>query len=169
MATRRRKSRLKAGGFMAEAGSQKEQNAISVLGEIMDFKVTGDETGGSLCVVEVIAFPHNGPPPHIHHREDESFYVIDGTFSFLLGDRKVEAGPGFFCRVPKGTLHTYQNIGAQPGKALVILTPAGFEKFWMEIGKPVASLTGPTGPPEPETIARLMRLAPKYGLDVKVP
>src|SRR5216684_2166213 len=155
---------------MAEAGSQKKQSSIlSVLGEIMNFKITGEETGGSLCVVELTGFPRNGPPPHIHHREDESFYILDGAFSFLLGDRTTEAGPGFFCRVPKGTLHTYQNIGTQPGKALVILTPAGFEKFWMEIGKPVTSLTGPTGPPDPETIARLMSLAPKYGLEVKAP
>jgi hypothetical protein len=67
----------------------------------------------------------------------------------------------------QGTLHTYQNVGTGPGKALVILTPAGFEKFWMEIGKPVAGLTGPSGPPDPETIAKLMSLAPKYGLEMK--
>jgi mannose-6-phosphate isomerase-like protein (cupin superfamily) len=161
---------LKKEELMSEAGSQKEPSSIlSVLGEIISFKITADETGGSLCVVELMAFPYNGPPPHIHHREDESFYVIDGAFSFLLGDRTFEAGPGFFCRVPKGTLHTYQNVGAEPGKALVILTPAGFEKFWIQIAKPVTNLTGPTGPPDPETIARLMSLAPKYGLEVKVP
>ena len=103
----------------------------------------------------------------IHHREDESFYVIDGKFSILLSDCTTEAGPSSFCRVPKGTLHTYQNVGTGPGKALVILTPAGFEKFWMEIGKPVAGLTGPSGPPDPETIAKLMSLALKYGLEMK--
>lgn len=148
---------------------RKKSSIVSVLGEIISFKITGEETGGSLCVVELTALPRNGPPPHIHHREDESFYILDGAFSFLLEDHTTEAGPGFLCRVPKGTLHTYQNIGTQPGKALVILTPAGFEKFWMEIGNPVTSLTGPTGPPDPETIARLMGLAPKYGLEVKAP
>ena len=155
---------------MPRADLQKKQAAlISVLGEIMEFKVTGDETGGSLCVVEVTSFPHNGPPPHIHHREDESFYVIDGKFSFLLGDRTIEARPGFFCRVPKGTLHTYQNIATKAGRALVILTPAGFEKFWVEIADPVVNSAGPSGPPSPETIARLMSLAPKYGLEVNSP
>jgi quercetin dioxygenase-like cupin family protein len=155
---------------MAEAGSQKEQSSlVSVLGEIMNFKITGEETGGSLCVVELTSFPHNGPPPHIHHREDESFYVLDGAFSFLLGDSTTKASPGFFCTVLKGTVHTYQNIGTQPGRALIILTPAGFEKFFMEMGKPAASLTAPTGPPSPESIARLMSLAPAYGLEVKAP
>jgi len=135
----------------------------------MDFKVTGEETAGSFCVIELTAYPHNGPSPHIHHREDESFYVLDGNFSFLLGDRTIEAGPGFFCRVPKGTVHRYDNVGTKPGKVLVILTPAGFEKFFAEIGKPVASLIGPTGPPDAESIAQLLAIAPKYGLEVKLP
>ena len=105
--------------LMAHADPQRERAApISVLGEIMEFKVTGDETGGSLCVVELTSFPQNGPPPHIHHREDESLYVTDGKFSFLLGDRIIEANPGSFCRVPKGTLHTYQNIGTKPSRIL---------------------------------------------------
>ncbi len=155
---------------MSHAGPQKEPGTlISVLGEIMEFKVTGAETGNSLCVVELTSFPQNGPPPHIHHHEDESFYVIDGKFSFLLDNHTMEAGAGSFCRVPKGTLHTYQNIGTRPGKALVILTPAGFEKFWAEIADPVVSLAGPSGSPRPETLARLMSLAPKYGLEIKSP
>jgi len=155
---------------MSQPGLQKQPNSlISVLGEIMDFKVTGEETAGSFCVIELTAYPHNGPSPHIHHREDESFYVLDGNFSFLLGDRTIEAGPGFFCRVPKGTVHRYDNVGTKPGKVLVILTPAGFEKFFAEIGKPVASLIGPTGPPDAESIAQLLAIAPKYGLEVKLP
>ena len=68
-----------------------------------------------------------------------------------------------------GTVHRYENVGTKPGKVLVILTPAGFEKFFAEIGKPVASLTGPTGPPELESIAHLLAIAPKYGLEVKLP
>jgi mannose-6-phosphate isomerase-like protein (cupin superfamily) len=155
---------------MPQAGPQRERGAlISVLGEIMEFKVIGAETGGSLCVVELTSFPQNGPPPHIHHREDESFYVIDGQFSFLVDNRTIEADPGSFYRVPKGTLHTYQNIGTKPGRALVILTPAGFEKFWVEMADPVANLAGPSGPPDPETIARLISLAPKYSLEIKGP
>jgi len=164
------KSRLKGVTFVSQTGPEKERSsAISVLGEIMDFKVTGAETAGTLCVVELTSFPHNGPPPHIHHREDESFYIIDGKFSFLLGRRTVEAGPGSFFRVPKGTVHTYQNIGAGPGKGLVILTPAGFENFWAEMADPVVNWVGPSGPPSAATIARLMDLAPKYGLEVKSP
>ena len=155
---------------MPQSGLQKQPGSlVSVLGEIMEFKITGEETAGSFCVIELTAFPHNGPPPHIHHREDESFYVLEGNFSFLRGAHTIEAGPGFFCRVPKGTVHRYENVGTKPGKAQVIMTPAGFEKFFAEIGKPVASLIGPTGPADPESIAQLLAIAPKYGLEAKLP
>ena len=146
-----------------------ERPANPVCESASKYEPTVVQESGSFCVIELTAFPHNGPPPHIHHREDESFYVLDGNFSFLLGDRTIEADPGFFCRVPKGTVHRYENVGTKPGKALVILTPAGFEKFFMELGRPVASLTGPTGPPDPESIAQLLAIAPKYGLEVKLP
>ena len=77
---------------MPQSGLQKQTGSlISVLGEIMEFKVTGEETAGSFCVIVLTAFPHNGPPPHIHHREDESFYVLDGNFSFLHDDHSIEA------------------------------------------------------------------------------
>jgi quercetin dioxygenase-like cupin family protein len=155
---------------MPQTGLEKEPNLrISVLGEIIDFKVTGAETAGALSVIELTSFPHNGPPPHIHHREDESFFVIEGRFSFLLGNRTAEGNPGSFFRVPKGTVHTYQNISTGPGKALVILTPAGFEKLFAEMADPEVNPKGPSGPPNPETIARLMSLAPKYGLEIKAP
>jgi mannose-6-phosphate isomerase-like protein (cupin superfamily) len=77
-----------------------------VLGDHYTFKLSSEETAGSLAVVELKAFPQNGPPPHIHHREDESFYIIDGTFSVLVGDQTFAAGPGAFVNIPKGTLHT---------------------------------------------------------------
>jgi len=90
---------------------------------------------GAIAVVEIIAFPQNGPPPHIHHREDESFYVLEGAFSVLVGERPFEAGAGAFVHIPKGTLHTYKNTGTAPGRLLVILAPGGFENLWREIGE----------------------------------
>ena len=153
---------------MSQESSLKARAPISVLGEIMDFKITGAETGGSLCAVEITSFPKGGPPPHIHGREDEYFYILDGHFSFLLGDQIVEADPGSFQYVPKAILHTYQNIGTKPGKMLVIVRPVGFEGFWLEIGKRMELGTVPS-PPDAETIGRALALAPKYGLEVKLP
>jgi quercetin dioxygenase-like cupin family protein len=144
------------------------ERAFWVLGDYYQFKVTGEQTGGSLCVVEHTAFPHNGPPPHIHHREDESFYILEGQLSILLGDQTITGGAGSFIHVPKGTVHTYQNTGQLPSKTLVILTPAGFEKFWQEIGVPATSAERPPSQ-DPAAFARVLGLASKYHLEVRAP
>jgi mannose-6-phosphate isomerase-like protein (cupin superfamily) len=151
---------------MPQADPQKSQHkVISVRGELIEFWVTGDDTAGAMCVAEVTTFPDNGPPPHIHHREDELFCVLEGKFSFLVGDSRTEANVGSYRYVPKGTLHTYRNIGTTPAKSLVVLTPAGLEKFWMEVADMETNFKGVPGLASPETIARLMAIAPKYGLE----
>jgi mannose-6-phosphate isomerase-like protein (cupin superfamily) len=148
------------------AGREHRDPAFWVLGDHYQFKITGEQSGGSLCVVEHTAFPHHGPPPHIHHREDESFYILEGELSILLGDQMLTAGAGSFVHVPKGMLHTYQNTGARPAKTLVILTPAGFEKFWQDLGEPATSAESPP-PLDPAAFAKVLALAPKYHLEVR--
>jgi mannose-6-phosphate isomerase-like protein (cupin superfamily) len=106
-----------------------EGRSVWLLGDLYTFKFSEE----ALSVTELTAFPQNGPPPHIHLREDESFWVLDGEFSVLLGERTLTAGPGTFVHVPKGTLHTYQNIGTTPGRMIVLLTPGGLRgsgKSW---------------------------------------
>jgi mannose-6-phosphate isomerase-like protein (cupin superfamily) len=73
-----------------------------LFGDPYTFKFSGE----ALSVTELTAFPQNGPPPYIHLREDESFWVLDGVFSVLLGERTLTAGQGAFVHFPKGTLHT---------------------------------------------------------------
>src|SRR5215831_16951929 len=75
------------------------------------FKVASEETMGAVAVVEITAFPQNGPRPHIHHREHESFYIVEGTFSVVVGNRSFEAKTGACVHIPKDTLHIYKNIG----------------------------------------------------------
>lgn len=87
-----------------------EGRSIWLLGDLYTFKFKGE----ALSVTELTAFPQNGPPPHIHLREDESFWVLDGEFSVLLGERTLTPGQGAFVHVPKGALHTYKNIGSTP-------------------------------------------------------
>jgi mannose-6-phosphate isomerase-like protein (cupin superfamily) len=96
-----------------------EGRSLWLFGDLCTIKFAGE----ALSVTEVKAFPQNGPPPHIHRREDESFWVLDGDFSVMLGQQMLTAGPGTFVHVPKGTLHTYKNIGRAPGRMIVMLTP----------------------------------------------
>lgn len=145
-----------------------EGKSFWVLGDLYTFKVVGGDTGGSFAMLEVEVQPQNGPPPHIHHREDETFYITGGEFSFLHGDQTFRATAGSFVHIPKGTLHTFKNVGTSWGRFVVVITPAGFEELIEEIGEPV--LDKSTSPPLNRVVVdKLLALAPKYHLEIKPP
>jgi mannose-6-phosphate isomerase-like protein (cupin superfamily) len=138
-------------------------------GDEITFLITGEETGGAVFMAELSVPPAGGPPPHIHHREDESFYVREGTLAIRMGDRTVNAGPGDFVYIPRGTVHCFKNTGNGPAKMLVTFTPAGMEKFFEEAFHPVGDRSA--GPPllNEEILARLIGAAPKRGLEFLPP
>ena len=88
-----------------------EGNSLWVLGELVTYKTTSEQTGGAYSLFEVMTRPGAGPPPHVHHREDESFYVLEGEFEFSGDEETLRVGAGSLLYVPKGTLHTHKNIG----------------------------------------------------------
>ena len=124
--------------------------------------------GFTTVLLQATAMAQGGPPPHTHRREDEAFFVLDGKFTFLSGEKQAEAGAGSFVYIPKGTLHTFKNIGAQPGRLLVTITPAGLEEFFYAIGSPANHLKNPP-PFDPGVIDKIMRLANDYAMDVQIP
>ena len=81
--------------------------SLSVVGDIFTFKAVGEDTNGQYTLVELRVDPEVRPPPHIHHREDEAFYIQEGELEFQLGDRTTIATPGTFLYSPKGHLHTF--------------------------------------------------------------
>ncbi|MGF1424909.1 cupin domain-containing protein [Kitasatospora sp. LaBMicrA B282] len=95
-------------------------------------KLGGERTGGSLAVLESTFQPGEGAPPHLHRGHDETFQVVAGRFRFRCGDRVAELGPGGFCHVPRTHPHAFTAIGETPGTMLVVLSPAGFEQFFVE-------------------------------------
>jgi mannose-6-phosphate isomerase-like protein (cupin superfamily) len=145
-----------------------EGDSFWVLGDLYTFKVTGKQTNGAFTVMDQVIQPQSGPPPHIHHREDEAFYVLAGRFSFLCGDKQSVFEAGSFVYVPKGTLHTFKNIDAQQGRLLVTITPAGLEDFFYRIGTPAADLATPPAF-DPAVIDKLMQLAKDYQMDIRLP
>lgn len=148
--------------------NQTENNSFWVLGDLYTFKVTGKQTNGAFTVIEQIIQPQSGPPPHVHHREDEAFYVLEGRFSFLSGEKQSVFEAGSFVYVPKGTVHTFKNIEAQQGRLLVIITPAGLEEFFYAIGTPAADLSAPPAF-DPGVIDKLMQLAKDYQMAIVLP
>ena len=145
-----------------------EGTSYWVLGDLYTFKATGKQTGGAFFVMEQIIQPQGGPPPHIHHREDEAFYVLDGKFVFLCGDAQTEAGPGSFVYIPKRTLHTFKNIDTKQGKLMVTVTPAGLEEFFFAIGSPAKDQHAAPAF-DPGVIDKVIQLADQYHMEVILP
>jgi quercetin dioxygenase-like cupin family protein len=131
-----------------------------VITELMTIKATGGDTGGAYSLFETETPPSGGFPLHAHRYDDETFYILEGSYSFYLDDRQVELDAGAYVFVPRGTMHGYVNAGSGFARMLVLVTPGGIhEKFLDEIGD---SADRPAWQPD---MARVLAVAPKYGVD----
>jgi mannose-6-phosphate isomerase-like protein (cupin superfamily) len=148
-------------GYDVPAG---EGERTWIVGDTMTFKATAASTGGSLMLVENLTAPGGGPPLHVHTREDEFWYVLDGTFEIRMGDEVHAVGPGGFAFVPRGTLHNFRNTAETPSRILLGFAPGGMEGFFRESGQP-ATDDGPAPPVDEDEIARMIAAAPKYGVE----
>jgi mannose-6-phosphate isomerase-like protein (cupin superfamily) len=101
-------------------------------GDITEVFIAKSQSGGALGLFRQTIAPKSGPPLHIHHSNDEFFYILSGEFKFKIGDRVVTGTPGSVVFVPRGTKHTFENSGTEPGVLLVGVTPGGLEKFFEE-------------------------------------
>ena len=103
-------------------------------GDIYTFLATGAETDGAYFVMEGLVPPDGGPPPHIHHNQVETFYIVEGQMEILLGDQVYEAKAGGFVHVSKGTRHRFMNRSQTPTKMVLTFVPAGdIEQFFRGI------------------------------------
>ncbi|HSK11522.1 MAG TPA: cupin domain-containing protein [Vicinamibacterales bacterium] len=133
-------------------------------GDRYTFLVTGEESGGAYFVMEALVPPGGGPPPHIHSREDETFYLVEGQIEFLLGDKTITAGPGDFVNVPRGTVHRFTNTGTATARLVLTFTPAGIEKFFEETLERAPNGTGQAPDNIEEVGARYAAAAARYGM-----
>jgi quercetin dioxygenase-like cupin family protein len=145
-----------------------EGRSIWIVGDTYTFKAASEDTGGAYMLFEANVPPQSGPPPHIHHWEDEAYYILDGQVEILDNDRTFVAGAGSFVHIPRGTLHRFKNVGETTARILVLFTPGGFENFFFEVGLPAKE--GGTAPPlGPKEIERTLAAAPKHGMEVRLP
>jgi quercetin dioxygenase-like cupin family protein len=136
-------------------------------GDHYTFLVTGTESGGAYFAMEALVPPGGGPPPHIHTREDETFYLLEGQIEFLLGEETILAGPGDFVNVPRGTVHRFENTGAETARLVLTFTPAGIERWFEETLERAPNDVEVENVPDnrEEVAARYVAAAPRYGLD----
>lgn len=152
-------------------GPHRPDRRIGSIG--VGFRLSGEETGGQVAVVEH-PFPVGAlVPPHVHTREDEFSIVTAGRIGFRSGADEVVLEAGGYIAKPRGEVHTMWNAGSEEARMIEIITPAGFERFFRELADLVED-----GPPDPSALAGLSasyglfmdptwvpELMTKYGLD----
>jgi quercetin dioxygenase-like cupin family protein len=141
--------------------------AFWFLGTEMRMKAAAASTGNMLGLIEQVAPSGFAAPPHIHHAEDEAFYVLSGSVTFHRGESVVEAAPGAFIWLPRDQPHWFEVHAGGPARLLQLNMPAGLEQFFAEMGTPMNDAPAPPrGEPDME---RLLGLAQKYRIDLLPP
>ncbi len=141
--------------------------SLRVLGEVVTSKITSERTGGAYSLFEVLTHPGGGPPPHVQHREDEAFYVLEGEYEFLVEGRTLRRPAGSLLYVPKGNLHAHKNVGDKPARMLVSQTPGGLhERFLEELAEPATDGATPPVPEGSPELGRIAAVAVEYGIEI---
>lgn len=141
-----------------------EGEAIWFLNTLVTYKATKETTFGQFGLIEQLLPPGFEPPLHIHHHEDEAFYVLEGRITFFCADTTFEAETGSFVFLPRGLAHSFKVNDAKSARLLQLNAPAGFEQFHVDMGEPAKTRTLPE--PSAPDIAKLQRLAAQYGFDL---
>ena len=124
----------------------------------------------SCRLFEVTTRPGTALPPHVHHREDESFYVLEGEYEFLVDGRTFKVEAGSLLYVPRGALHAHKNVGKGVGRMLLTQTPGGlYELFFEEIGKPVDGDRVALVFEDQHAAERIVEVAATYGIEIPPP
>jgi quercetin dioxygenase-like cupin family protein len=133
----------------------------------MTIKATAAQTNGGFGLLESLIRAGSSPPLHVHRREDESFYVLEGQVRFKVGDEEILAGPGSFVFAPRDIPHTFRVEGGEDARVLTLLTPGGGEQFFLDAGRePEGPGLPPPGPPD---IALLKEVSARYGNEIVGP
>jgi quercetin dioxygenase-like cupin family protein len=142
----------------------REDPAFRFLGLPTLMRSTGETTNGAFGLMEHWTIPPGfASPYHLHHLEDEAFYVLEGEMAFVCDGKWSNAGPGGYVFGPREIPHGFKAIGNIPARMLLLCAPAGFEHFVLEMGE---DLTSPLSPPD---MAKLIALAAKYKIDILGP
>jgi quercetin dioxygenase-like cupin family protein len=131
-----------AGTMRSMSTTTASETARWWFGALAVLKATAADTGGRLTVVEITEPPNAEAPLHVHHREDEAFYVLEGSVTIHVGDRVVEAAAGDLAFGPRDVPHRY-TVGPDGCRMLFICTPGGFERLVIDMSEPAGALTLP--------------------------
>lgn len=146
-----------------------EGEMFDVVGDRYRFLATTDMTNGRYAVIEAFVPPGGGPPPHVHSREEEGFYIIEGEMTFRAEDRAIRLSAGGFINLPIGVMHSFRNETDRPVKMLIIVAPGGIEAMFRQAGRAANDPTSPIAPFEDSDKGKLVAAAAEHGIEIKLP
>ena len=145
-----------------------EGEALWAFGTLATVKASSETTDGRVAVIEHLAPEGAGSPLHVHHREDEWFYVTEGALTFWVGGEVIEAPAGSFVYGPRDIAHTFV-VSSPQARFLLVTEPAGFESFMRAMGQPAEAVTIPPPAAPPSDLAPLVAAAAEYGIEILGP
>jgi quercetin dioxygenase-like cupin family protein len=134
-------------------------------GDQYTFLVTGAQSNGAYFIMEGIIPSGGGPPLHIHRREEECFYLLEGTLEITLGEKTFNATTGGFIQIPRGIVHKFHNVGSTTARMLLLFSHAGMDKYFEEALEPVQDRSAAIPAISEAMISRLVNGGPKHGLE----
>ena len=144
-----------------------EGQATWFLGGLMIEKAGSDHGDGRVAFLDQLAPAGFAPPMHVHRREDEGFYILDGEVDFFCDGQQFHGKPGSWIFLPRDLPHAFKVGADRPARLLTFTFPAGFERFVKEFGAPAQQRSLP--PPEPPDVPRIVAMAAKYGIEILGP
>jgi len=132
---------------------------FTMLGTTMRLIATAAATGGRYTVFEQVTPPGWGPPRHIHSREDEIIYILEGSYELHVGDERRTVSAGASAVLPRGIPHGFRNMASVPSRLICVITPGGLEEYFLAVA-------GSSPPPAPQQLGELAR---PFGLTLLPP
>ena len=137
-----------------------EGETFTAFGDTIQAKLGLQHTGGNLALGLCTTEPGNGPPPHVHHKEDELFIIVEGTMSFWTNNQWRDVGPGGVVFLPRDVPHTFKNRSGSTVRMWVLTAPSGFEVFFSRCAE-ICAAGGANGP----DMAQIMQIAAEHGIE----
>jgi quercetin dioxygenase-like cupin family protein len=133
-----------------------KRSPIWFIDNLVEVRVSGEETEGRCALVELVAPKGHMPPLHIHHGEDETFILLEGEITLYVGSEVVRLAPGGVALGPKGVPHTFR-VESETARWLTVCTPAGFDRFVAAVGRPAPERVLPRElvMPDPDRFAEI--------------
>ena len=144
------------------------ENSRAIPGALFHFLARGEQTSNAFSLIYIEVHKGNEPPAHTHQKEDESYYILEGSIRFWVGDKVIDAKAGDFIHLPKGIPHRFE-LQSEVVKELMWMTPSGLEQWFWENSAPapdMKALPVMPGPPPADAIAHFVKSLSEYGVEM---